>query len=220
MSKRKLTNKQKALRSEYNKQRNRIKRFVKRRAKQGFLIDESIIPQTVTQKGRITSRDIQRLKNITPEKIYSKSEFLDYETGEVVNAKRGKVLARKRQYINGEIIETYVEPLSFHYYNKVRNEIMEMENETFDLSEHKYGLLELMEEKYNDYYDEYDNYLKTVYPMIGVLINELNYDSHPLQINKHTGQLSKLLAYQQDGLTDEQAYRLAELTNSTVGDFL
>ena len=220
MGKRKLTNKQKSLRAEYNKQRNRIKQFVNRRSKQGFLIDESIIPQTVTQKGKITSRDIQRLKKITPEKIYAKSVFLDYETGEVVGGKRGKVLARKRQYINGKMVESYVEPPSFHYYDMVRAEIMEMENKYFDLSDHKYGLLELMEEKFNDYYDEYDNYLGTVYPMIGVYINELNYDSHPKQINTHTGQLSKLLAYQQDGLTDEQAFRLAELTNSTVGDFL
>lgn len=215
---------EKMLQKEYSKQRRRIINFIKRNEKRGFVFPETVIPPTVNemkQKGKITIEDVEKLIDVRPKALYNTSQYGgEYSYGELISGKTGAHLARKRQYINGEMIETYVEPLSFHYYDKVRDEIMEMENETFDLSEHKYGLLELMEEKFNDYYDEYDNYLKTVYPMIGVLINELNYDSHPLQINKHTGQLSKLLAYQQDGLTDEQAYRLAELTNSTVGDFL
>ena len=36
------------------------------------------------------------MKKITPDKIYSKSEYINKETGEVVSAKRGRIIERKK----------------------------------------------------------------------------------------------------------------------------
>lgn len=81
------------IRQQYMKERRRIQSFIRRAQKRGYIIPESILP--IIPKN-ITKSSINRLKKITPDKIYSKSEYINKETGELVSAKRGRIIERKK----------------------------------------------------------------------------------------------------------------------------
>lgn len=69
------------LQFEYNKQVKRLKQAVRRAEKRGYIIPDTIIPE---KPKRITRKAVEKLKQITPTEIYSKSEKLDFETGELI----------------------------------------------------------------------------------------------------------------------------------------
>lgn len=92
MAKRKVR-KQSANQREYAKQVKRIRQFISRAEKRGYMFDEEVIPQTPK---RITKKSIQTLKELTPEKIYSKAHFLDTSTGEVMAGSAGRKVERQR----------------------------------------------------------------------------------------------------------------------------
>ena len=90
---------------EYKKQIRRIKNFIKTKEKQGFYFDNFEVPQLPDY---IKPKDIEKIKNIKPKKLYEDAIKLDFETGEVVpaqefikerNKERGKraSLTRKRK---------------------------------------------------------------------------------------------------------------------------
>lgn len=80
-------------RKEYNRQRKRIQNFISRNKKRGFLFDENILPKIPK---RVTQASVNRLKKITPEKLYSKAKHLDTETGEITKGlQASKELRRK-----------------------------------------------------------------------------------------------------------------------------
>ena len=80
-------------RKEYNRQRKRIQNFISRNKKRGFLFDENILPKTPK---RVTKASVNRLKKLTPEKLYSKAKHLDTETGEITKGlQASKELRRK-----------------------------------------------------------------------------------------------------------------------------
>lgn len=81
------------IRQQYMKERRRIQSFIRRAQKRGYIIPESILPAIPKN---ITKSSINRLKKITPDKIYSKSEYKNKETGELVSAKRGRIIERKK----------------------------------------------------------------------------------------------------------------------------
>ena len=68
----------------YQKEVQRIKRQYKALEKRGYIIDTPI-PKTL--KGA---------RNLTLDKIYKKSRFINQETGEVISGKRGRELERSR----------------------------------------------------------------------------------------------------------------------------
>lgn len=69
------------LQIDYKKQIKRLKQAVRRAEKRGYIIPENVIPK---QPKKITKKSVERLKKITPKEIYSKSEKLDFETGELI----------------------------------------------------------------------------------------------------------------------------------------
>lgn len=78
---------------EYNKQIKRIKNFIRRAEKRGFKFDENIIPK---KPKRITESSVNKLKRLTPEKLYSKSVYAGYAShGEIVKGLEGRSLERK-----------------------------------------------------------------------------------------------------------------------------
>ena len=80
-------------RKEYNRQRKRIQNFISRNKKRGFLFDENILPK---MPKRVTKASVNRLKKLTPEKLYSKALHLDTETGEITKGlQASKELRRK-----------------------------------------------------------------------------------------------------------------------------
>ena len=172
MSKRKLTSHQSELRNEYNKQRRRIQQFVRKKGEQGFIIPEDIVPPSVsqlTQSGKsISQKEIQRLSRITPEKIYAQSQFVDISTGEIISAEQGKILARKRQYIDGDMTETYVDPPRYSILEKMKSKFMSLEYKSDqnpqqgELIEEQYrlSLVNYIDRMYADYGADYINHLE------------------------------------------------------------
>lgn len=85
--------KQPAVQKAYNKELRRIKQFIKRAEKRGYIIPENIIPK---RPKRITSRSVESLRKINPEKIYKKSRFVDTETGEILKGLAGRKYERSK----------------------------------------------------------------------------------------------------------------------------
>lgn len=78
---------QKAKNEEYNKQRRRIKQLINRAQKRGYVFPDNIIP---SRPPKIYQKDINKLKSLTPEKIYSKAKYTDPLTNEVVPGSVGR----------------------------------------------------------------------------------------------------------------------------------
>lgn len=84
MSKRLTTNQQ-----EYKKQLTRIKRFVARAKKAGYIFTEEVIPDTPT---RITKKQLQKIKALTANKLYSKAVWVTpYGTSQPAHQHRKEV---------------------------------------------------------------------------------------------------------------------------------
>ena len=81
------------LRKEYQKERNRINRFMRAAEKRGYIFDEGLLPEAPK---RITKASIRRLSKLTPYFLYSKAHYVSEETGEYMPAKRGRIEERKR----------------------------------------------------------------------------------------------------------------------------
>lgn len=78
------------LQLDYKKQVKRLKQAVRRAEKRGYIVPEYVIPK---QPKKITQKSVERLKKITTKEIYSKSEKLDFETGELIPGE----VARKQE---------------------------------------------------------------------------------------------------------------------------
>ena len=78
------------LQLDYKKQVKRLKQAVRRAEKRGYIVPENVIPK---QPKRISKKSVERLKKITTKEIYSKSEKLDFETGELIPGE----VARKQE---------------------------------------------------------------------------------------------------------------------------
>ena len=77
----------------YNKQRNRIKRFLKNATKRGFEFVENILP-SIPKK--ITEASVRRLERLTPNELYKRSTYYDKLTQEFIPGTEGRTLERKR----------------------------------------------------------------------------------------------------------------------------
>lgn len=76
-----------AVEQEYNKQLKRVKSFVRRAEKKGFIFSENVIP---SKPKRITQASVRKLEKLTPTKLYQKAEYVSELTyGEVVSGKKG-----------------------------------------------------------------------------------------------------------------------------------
>lgn len=105
---------------EYNKQLNRIKRFIRRNESRGFQFDD-IIPN---KPKRVTKASVNRLKKITPDVLYKHSVYGGEATqGEIVSGRRGRKLAReyaRQKTIQDNKRRKYdTEPLSLDDYSKL-----------------------------------------------------------------------------------------------------
>lgn len=77
---------------EYRKHRERIRRFIKRNEKRGFVFEGSVLP-SIPKK--ITKASVRRLAKLTPEELYKKSSYVSRETGEVVEQSEARKMLRR-----------------------------------------------------------------------------------------------------------------------------
>ena len=88
----KQTTKQIALEQAYKKELKRIKQFMRRAEKRGYRWYYYELPK---KPKRITEKSVSRLKKITPDLLYKKGEYIDQETGEIIEGVKGRVTERK-----------------------------------------------------------------------------------------------------------------------------
>lgn len=81
------TTKKSQLLKEYNKERNRIKRFIRNAEKRGYVFEPNLIPP---KPKRITSGSIRRLSRIRPAELYKKAYALSAVTGQPITVEQRK----------------------------------------------------------------------------------------------------------------------------------
>lgn len=81
------TTKKSQLLKEYNKERNRIKRFIRNAEKRGYVFEPNIIPP---KPKTITSGSIRRLTKIRPAQLYNKAYAISAVTGQPITVEQRK----------------------------------------------------------------------------------------------------------------------------------
>ena len=81
------TTKNSELLKEYNKERNRIKRFIRNAEKRGYVFEPNLIPPTPKT---ITSGSIRRLSKIRPAQLYNKAYAISAVTGQPIMVEQRK----------------------------------------------------------------------------------------------------------------------------------
>lgn len=81
------TTKKSQLLKEYNKERNRIKRFIRNAEKSGYVFEPSLLPP---KPKTITSGSIRRLSKIRPAQLYNKAYAISAVTGQPITVEQRK----------------------------------------------------------------------------------------------------------------------------------
>lgn len=81
------TTKKSQLLKEYNKQRNRIKRFIRYAEKRGYVFEPNLLPP---KPKTITSGSIRRLSKIRPAQLYNKAYAISAVTGQPITVEQRK----------------------------------------------------------------------------------------------------------------------------------
>lgn len=81
------TTKKSQLLKEYNKERRRIKRFIRYAEKRGYVFEPNLVPP---KPKTITSGSIRRLSKITPAKLYKKAYAISAVTGQPITVEQRK----------------------------------------------------------------------------------------------------------------------------------
>lgn len=81
------TTKKSQLLKEYNKERNRIKRFIRNAEKRGYVFEPNLIPP---KPKTITSGSIRRLSKIRPSQLYNKAYAISAITGQPILVEQRK----------------------------------------------------------------------------------------------------------------------------------
>lgn len=81
------TTKKSQLLKEYNKERNRIKRFIRNAEKRGYVFESNLLPP---KPKTITSGSIRRLSKIRPAQLYNKAYAISAVTGQPITVEQRK----------------------------------------------------------------------------------------------------------------------------------
>lgn len=87
-----LNEAQKALRKDYKKAYDRVRKYYERHRESAGYID---LPPMPTHPEIITRKALKNLEKYTPEKLEKKMRWVDFETGEILTAKEKKTRTRK-----------------------------------------------------------------------------------------------------------------------------
>lgn len=81
------TTKKSQLLKEYNKERNRIRRFIRNAEKRGYVFEPNLIPP---KPKTITSGSVRRLSKIRPAQLYEKAYAISAVTGQPITVEQRK----------------------------------------------------------------------------------------------------------------------------------
>lgn len=102
---------------EYNKERNRIKRFIRNAEKRGFVFEPNLIPP---KPKTITSGSIRRLSKIRPAKLYKKAYAISAVTGQPISVEQRK--REIRQEASRKAWETRRRKKDQEEYNRINSD--------------------------------------------------------------------------------------------------
>lgn len=184
---------------EYMKERKRIQQAISREKKSGYIPPENLLPDIPK---RITKASINRLKKIIPKTIRSRSELVDFTTGEIITKespiyKKSVVktnrelvkLARQKQKkeMNGfNETEDGLPIATFDVIEHIRNQIINLTRKDgtrpIEIEGRKQGLLKLFDDnvsyyEYKGELDLYYNYLLEKENDIAKQLDEIYEDS-------------------------------------------
>lgn len=89
-----------SLQQEYNKELKRIKQFIRRATKRGYIFDETIIPPKLS---KVSRKQLEAIKQITPTTLYEKAEFENPQTGDIMSGVEGRKLERQKSAYKGQL---------------------------------------------------------------------------------------------------------------------
>ena len=78
---------------EWKKELKRLKQFIRRAKKRGYIFDENIIPETPQ---RITKKKLSEIKEIKPDVLYNTAKYFDKETGQTITGLEGRRIERRK----------------------------------------------------------------------------------------------------------------------------
>ena len=85
------------MQTEYMKQVRRLRRAISREfRKTGVELDRSLIPEMPT---RVTQKALREIKSIKPKDLRRQSQYVDYETGEIIDYETAKNMWQNQQQI-------------------------------------------------------------------------------------------------------------------------
>lgn len=204
------------LKQEYMKERKRIQKAISQQKKSGYIIPENLLPDIPK---RITKASINRLKKITPKMIRSKSDLIDFTTGEIITKESSSYIksvvkanrelvkqAKQKQKKEMSAIDETEDGLpiaTFDVIEHIRNQIINLTRKDgtrpIEIEGRKQGLLKIFDDNvsyydYNDSLDLYYNYLLEKENDISVQLDEIFEDSgDEKRIQNHFIELANLL---------------------------
>ena len=110
------TTKKSQLLKEYNKERNRIRRFIRNAEKRGYVFDPNLIPP---KPKTITSGSVRRLSKIRPAQLYKKAYAISAVTGQPITVEQRKREIREEAARKGW--ETRIRKKEQEDYNRIKS---------------------------------------------------------------------------------------------------
>lgn len=111
------TTKKSQLLKEYNKERNRIKRFIRNAEKRGYVFEPNLIPP---KPKTITSGSIRRLSKIRPAQLYNKAYAISAVTGQPITVEQRK--REIREEASRKAWETRIRKKDKADYNRIKTD--------------------------------------------------------------------------------------------------
>lgn len=111
------TTKKSQLLKEYNKERNRIKRFIRNAERRGYVFEPNIIPP---KPKTITSGSVRRLSKIRPTQLYNKAYAISAVTGQPITSEQRR--REIRQEASRKAWETRKRKKDQEDYNRIKSD--------------------------------------------------------------------------------------------------
>lgn len=111
------TTKKSQLLKEYNKQRNRIKRFIRYAEKRGYVFEPNLLPP---KPKTITSGSVRRLSKIRPAQLYNKAYAISAVTGQPITVEQRK--REIREEASRKAQESRIRKKEQEDYNRIKSD--------------------------------------------------------------------------------------------------
>lgn len=207
---------------QYKKEIKRIKRFIKRAEKRGY----SFNFKEPEQPKRIRKESVERLKKITPEKLYASSVYRglysDFrELGGLEARKKERSASAKKGAETRKRKKEQENAPTFDFINEIISMINELPNGRYisyqvflDFTPHKNFLISLINDRANiasqyNTFEKYSNYLNDNKDRIRVLLDKIMHDSNESEIIASFNELAEIL--KGSALSFEEAEMIEEL---------